>query len=733
MISFLKNLFTIHQDISKMRFSLTLLTIFIVSASFAQLKQKTADRYFQYKEYAKCVEMYDELAVKCFENKKNADWENVRKAAISHFHLFDMEEAISYYQKLYDKNMLTEKDRENYIHALRFTGKYGKCEQVTRESANLFPKNAYFKRLNDGADQFKSLFKDSAFYRIRPASINSESGDFGPAYLNNSLVYVSKARNAGFANPKYGYDDDYFLNIMQAKMNDDSSLQAGQLLKHNFLSRAHDGPVSFNADGTEMVITKNKEGKKYGKNFVTLTLYFSKFENGEWTDLVPFEFNSDKYNVGHGVFSPDGSKLYFVSDKPGGIGGTDIYVSERKGSGWTEPKNLGNKINTERNEMFPFVQGHELYFASNGHYGLGGLDIFVANVSGTEDVHNMGAPVNSSADDFSLIFDQSGRLGYFSTNRNDNIDRIYHVKRRVFNIQLAGEVFAQYNELESLPNQMVWIKNMTTQQLDSLVTDDLGKFNKQININENYQIYTRKLEFILLKEAKVSSNGIQTDTTLSCQLILKPTTIQIHLRVVEKETGKIIPMATTTITNYNIDWDTTLITNDQGMVTLKVDRNKVYWAHGAKKGFIDADVSFNTTNENDKVIDLELELPPIKKGEKFRLENIFYDLNKSTLRPESKSSLDKLAAFIIDNNLRIELSAHTDSRGSKSYNQRLSQARAQSCVDYLISKGVKTSSITAKGYGETKLVNRCKDGVECSEEEHQENRRTEVKILEVNR
>ena len=175
--------------------------------------------------------------------------------------------------------------------------------------------------------------------------------------------------------------------------------------------------------------------------------------------------------------------------------------------------------------------------------------------------------------------------------------------------------------------------------------------------------------------------------------------------------------------------DTVLMTDKEGLVTLQVDRYADYLAHASKRGYVDDQTTFKTDNENDKVIELLLQLPTIKKGDKFKLENIFYDYNKSTLRPESMAALDKLVAFITENKLKIELSSHTDARGNAAYNQKLSQARAQSCVDYLIKKGVPKTSIVAKGYGETQLLNRCKDGVQCSEEEHQENRRTEIKIL----
>ena len=716
-----------------MKIIITLLLIALSTASFAQkMKQKTADKLFHNKEYFKCVEMYDELANKAVSGHSKGNWDNVLRAAECHFQLFQMKESTLYYEQLDMKNKLDEQSRKYYIDGLRFSENYGKSIEVARASSSLFPENTYFKRLVDEQDQFNSLFTDSAFYRVKEASINSGKGDFAPTYFNNSIIYASKALNTGFITPKYGWDNDYYINMMQAEFDKDSILGKPELLKKQYISKAHDGPVSFNASGTEMIITKNTIGKKNGKEVIVLSLYFSSLVNGEWSSLKAFEFNNIAYNVGHGVLSDDGKQLFFVSDKPGGFGEADIYVSERLGTGWAEPKNLGSTINTERKEMFPFVQDQTIFFASNGHFGLGGLDVFEANISGTEKPHNLGYPVNTSNDDFGLIFEKSGRIGYFSSNRKKNVDNIYHVTRRKLQIDLLVNVYEQYKDLEPAANQMVFIKNMTTMKMDSMATDANGKISASIQVNNEYRIYTEKDEFILLKEAAIKTMELRKDSTYTAELILKPTTIKIHLRVIEKGTGKIIPMATTTITDYNLKKDTTIVTNDEGMVTIVVPRNIVLWAHGAKKGFVDADVSFNTTNETDKVIDIELALNPIRKGQKFKLENIFYDLNKSSLREESKSALDKLSVFLLENDLKIELSAHTDSRGSGSYNQRLSQARAQSCVDYLKKKGVLSKNMRAKGYGEYKLVNRCKNGVKCSEEEHQENRRTEVKILEVN-
>lgn len=714
-----------------MKYFLILLFAGIGFALNAQLKQKIADQHYERFEYSSCVLMYDELASKCLNGKKACDWENVRKAAYTHFNLFQMESSLRYFEALNNKNDLTEADRVAYIKALRYSGNYTESISIAENSVKLHPNNPFFVRYTSATNNFQALFKDSAYYTINVLDLNSGKGDFGPAYFKQSLVYASKSKNTGFLNPTYGWDDDYYLNVLQAERTSDSTFGTPQLLKHQFISRAHDGPVSFNREGTEMVITKNTLGKRKGKPVIVLSLYFSKFVNGEWTDLIPFEHNNTAYNVGHAVFSADGTRMYFASDNPSGMGGSDIYVSTRMGDHWTKPENLGAAVNTEQDELFPFVNDGVLYFASNGHYGLGGLDLFEIRLENGK-LKNLGAPINSSSDDFGYISDSTGLEGFFSTNREDNIDRIYGFTKKEVLIDVIVQVFEKYKVNEIVPSQPITLKNEVTGEEEEYFSDKDGNLHIQVRENERYTFTSSKEEFKLKEPVSLLVNRATQDTTYEVALILLPTRITIALRIIAKDTRLPLDEATTVVTNLETQKDTTLITNKHGLVTLNVDRNKRYNAFASKKGYIDAERIFSTTSEDGKIVELELALTPIKKGEKFKLENIFYDLNKSTLREESMASLDKLADFILKNDLRIELSAHTDSRGSASYNQRLSQARAQSCVDYLLKKGVKASNIRAKGYGESQLVNKCKDGVTCDEEQHQENRRTEVKILEIN-
>lgn len=698
---------------------------------FGQLKQKMADELFIRKEYFECVEMYNELAGKTIKGKGVENLENVRRAAVSNYKLFKMKESIEYFDFLDKKSNLNELDREYYIQALRFIDRYDSAEKLIGISESLYPSNQYFSKLKHELKDFNLLFADSANSKINKTSINSIYGDFAPTYYQNGLVYATKSKNTEVLNGRYKWDNSFYVSLLQSNFEQDSNVNNGKLLRHQFLDKAHDGPVAFTKDQQKMVITKNIFGKKKGKEVVVLALYFSEMKDGKWTDLVPFEYNNDAYNVGHGCFSEDGQTLYFISDMEGSLGQTDIFKSQFERGKWSEPTNLGENYNTNMQEMFPFVLGDKIYFASNGHLGLGGLDLFEADLKSESKPVNLGYPINTSADDFALICEENseGIKGYLSSNRETMIDGIYSFEKAYSQIEMVVNVYEKYDVNEPVPHQSVTVENTTVGLKEEYFTNDEGKLHLSIKQNETYVLSTNKVDFKLLKEEEISSKGIDRDSVINANLYLLPTKITIALRIIAKDTRLPLENTKTKITLPGANWDTTLVTNEHGLVTLSVDRNKNYWAHASKKGYIDGEKGFSTSNEDGKIIELELELTPIKVGEKFKLENIFYDLNKSTLRPESMDALDKLAEFITKNELTIELSSHTDSRGNAAYNQKLSQARAQSCVDYLLKKGIKSSQIKAKGYGESQLVNKCKDGVKCSEDEHQENRRTEVKIL----
>lgn len=717
-----------------MRHCLILLFCTLSFFSFGQLKQTLADKHFENLEYFKAAPMYGELADKFIRKNKGAV-QSIRRAAISYAKIFDFKRSIHYDAILHASHKMakTEEDWLRYIHSLRITAQYERAELLINEANILFPNNPTFERWKNDANKLTVFFADTSMSAVEVLPFNSDMGDFAPIWHDNGLVYATKSTNRGFLVPRYGWDNSYFINLMHVTQKD-GVWGKPSVLKNEFFSRAHDGPVAFSPDGSEMMLTRNILDKNKGEDKRYLALFVSqKNAEGEWTDLQPFPHNVKQSNTGHAAYSPDGNRIYFVSDRIGGIGGTDIYYSDRLGDSWSPPIILSSSINTERNEMFPYMNKKgKLYFASDGHFGLGGLDIFMVNPSGANAKPvNMGAPINSAADDFGLISDDDGKTGYFSSDRGDFVDRILYWEKRLPVIQLTGTVYLIYDEMEPVVAQEVVIEDFANGSEVKINTNSEGVYTAEIVSNNEYLIKTRKEYFQLIHPEQLRTAGIVRDTILVRDLYLKPTKIDIAIKVIEKGTKTSIPNAKLSVIHKESAKDTLFMSDENGLAMLTVDRHQDYWARASKKGYIDAETAFETGSQSGKVIELELELPKIKKNEKFKLENIFYDLNKATLRPESMSSLDKLAEFLLENGLKIELSAHTDSRGSDSYNMRLSQQRAQSCADYLITKGVPKSKIIARGYGETKLVNRCKNGIQCSEEEHQENRRTEVKILDL--
>ena len=377
-------------------------------------------------------------------------------------------------------------------------------------------------------------------------------------------------------------------------------------------------------------------------------------------------------------FQQMGKKLYFSSDADFGYGGKDLYVTNRGATGeWDSPMNLGPRVNTFDDEMFPFIsKGGKLYFASNGHYGIGGLDLFKAEKRGRifTNVSSLGYPINSGADDFSIQVvesdDDSVQItGYMASNRKGGLgsDDIYFFEKRLTPAPklppavyiLAGTIKEKHyvnpkdpkSEVRGLkPLGGVTInifdnKSNNPYLLDEINSNELGKFEYQLDPDADFLLDYHK----------------------NCYFNLK-----------------------STVSSKNLNGE---------------DGDTIY---------------IETSAVLDRVFE-ELE---------FTINNIYYDLAKWQIRPDAALVLDSIVNFLNQNpTLKAELGSHTDARGGDDYNANLSQKRAESAVSYLIEKGISANRLSARGYGETRLVNECTDGVDCPEEKHQENRRTTFKII----
>lgn len=642
------------------KYTLIFVLLFLSVIVNAQLKQNTADSHFENERYLKSAQMYEELSKKSM-RKNQTNKVFIQRTAQSYAYINQFDKAAEYYQILEQKDKLEEKDYVEYIQVLRILKRYPRAAELTEIAANRFPENKTLKRWKESQSSLSQLYNQMSTYQVEETNLNTGKGEFSPVFYQNGVLFATKSLQKGFLVGKYNWDQSNFLNLMYAeKGNSHIDFKKAKLLKDVFFTRLHDGPVAFDSTGNQMVITRNEMGKKKGKDVVRLALYFSTLLNdGSWTEPEPFPFNDISYSVGHASFSADQKGIYFVSDMPGGLGGTDIYYSEKVNGEWQKPVNLGEEINTELDEMFPYVSdANTLYFSSNGHFGLGGLDLFKVQLNTTNQKPiNLGYPINSSGDDFSFIVDKTGLSGYFTSSREGFVDRIYAWK---------GEQEIDQDHLYAL-------------------------FGNIYDEETNQLIEGAKLSLVL--------NGENEEIT----------TLE----------GK-----------YNSD----LLTNYSFGDTVDL------YIQVRKEGYAPQNLQVTKLLDNQTELQYDFYLSSFELGKDLgkmlELNTIYYDLDKATLREESKVELDKVIEVLNENtNMIIELSSHTDCRQTYEYNLRLSERRAKVAAEYVKERIVNSHRVISKGYGELKLINdcACEGEVEsdCTEEEHQENRRTEFIILDL--
>lgn len=710
------------------------MTGLVATAGAQGLKRHIADQYFKQLDYSRAAPIYDELAQLTVKGKKKS-WDEVRLAAQSNMHSQNYKQAEYWYAQMDKGGQLTDDDALHYIEVLRSNEKYDDARDQMKKLAQKQPDNKWLQAYLQDPGYVSELKEDSALYKVKTLPFNSGLGEYSPAYYKDGLVYASRRRNSGFVNRKFLWDNSYFADLYYVtKKGKDNFAKRGKMMAKPFKSLRHDGPVAFSHDGKTAIVTQNYTGSVGKGEQVKLALYMAKVDDkGKWSSAGTFPHNSKDYSVGHPSLSKDGSTLYFASDMPGGMGGADIYKSTLSNGTWSAPVNLGPGVNTPGNELFPFIADDgALYFASTGHVGLGGLDIFKSTADFSS-VENMGYPVNTSADDFGLIVSEEGNLGYFTSNRGDRVDRIYETTIKVAEFYLDGMVVMDDCNNTPVTNQEVMLTNTTHGTSETLTTDASGKFTVKLKKNSSYTLTTSRQEYRLLSEGSASTMGKLQSERYTATLELAALKIPVTFTTTDKANGQKLADVKVKITRKSDGQSQDLVSDAEGKITMVLDRNEQYTVDYHVHGYLEHTSPLSTSDlkcKNEFAMDLPLE--KIKKGDVFVINNILYDYDSANLRVESEGELDKLAVFLMENNnIKVELSSHTDSRGGDSYNLKLSQKRAQSCVDYLIRKGVLKGNIVAKGYGETKLQNRCGNNVECSEEEHQQNRRTEIKILQV--
>ncbi|MEM9819698.1 MAG: OmpA family protein [Bacteroidota bacterium] len=635
----------------------------------------------------------------------------------------------------------------------------------------------------------KKLYEKGGSVKVINANaINTTQLEFSPTFYQNGIVFATSRRTQGLRDDNI---DETFFELFYAESDGNGLPLKPKEFSVQMNSQLHEGPVTFSRDGATVYFTRNNLRKgvsKAGANGkVHLKIYEAQKGERDWEDIKELSFNSDDFSSCHPTLSADGKKLYFSSDREGGLGGMDLWVVERMADGWSEPINLGAEINTEKNEVFPFIHSSgNLFFASNGYAGAGGLDLYMIDLSGKKwgKATNLGEPFNSTGDDLGLILDPTGTTGYFASDREggrgkDDIylfeapdgiwgrttplsfnttisvfdestsDAISGADIRIFERTSDGFVGNGNDLYEAI---LMPVEDGSSELVFKLVRKDASQLGAPDKVSDaqgqaiheflgesRYLILVSK-DGYASKEVVYSTIGNTGAPTIEVPLGRR-TCADLTGVVKDKTTNANIPNALVAIWSGCEGSEEIVRTDAQGNFTYCLPPGCEYMVKGSKENYTSEYEKLSTAS-NSGPLSATLMLSPLgntsttptglTSGSVIVLENIYYDFNKSYIRTGAARELDELLALMRQHpSMKIELGSHTDARGSNQYNQRLSDRRAASAKEYLVSRGIAGSRIAALGFGEGNLRNKCSDGVNCSEEEHQYNRRTEVRVTAI--
>ena len=625
--------------------TLLLITLMSSLCLTAQNKDtKKADKQFARFEFVKAAESYNDLV----EDGK-ADAYVYGQLAESYYNIFNTEAAERWYAKALETSEKPEMVYK-YAQMLKANGKYEASNQQMEKFASMRPADNRAIAYRKNPNYLPKILEQGKKFNVQNADFNSTQSDFG-GVMHDGKLYITSGRND--SRKTYGWNDQPYLDIYTIVKNSDSTYQEATLANDKINTRFHEGLVSFTPDGKTMYFSRESYFEKdYQKDSLSSTRFsqlylFKATKLGEDWDMVEnLTINSQNYSVKNPSVSPDGQTLYFASNMPGGFGDFDIYKAPINTDGTLgTPENLGQKVNTEGQEMFPYISSNNtLYFSSNGHLGLGGLDVFYTkDIDGTlAPVRNVGIPINSNADDFAFIMDEEAGQGFVSSNRE------------------GGKG-----------------------------SDDIYEFKK-----------------------------------------LQPLfDVLISATVLDDKTREPISGASVTLFDEEGNKVVSKLTNEDGIAEFIVEAEKDSELEVVMDGFDSKKVPVKGTTEEENNIQVSLDpievlITPVN----IVLAPIFFEFDQSNITAQAAFELDKLVQIMTKYpELVIHATSHTDARGPEAYNAGLSERRAKTTVQYVISQGIDESRISGTGKGESEPKIDCSAG--CTKEQHAENRRSEFLIV----
>jgi outer membrane protein OmpA-like peptidoglycan-associated protein len=631
-----------------------LLTV-LISSQFLiaqDSKLNLAQKKYDELAYPQAIKLYEELAKDGYKSKEL--FENLANA---YYFKSDFAPAKIWYDSLFTvTDDLSANTYNKYVNALKTQGNYEKADALMQKMGVKYPNDARVKVYNTNKEYLSKSFIATSTAKVKNAGINSPYFDFSPAFFGEkSVVFSSTKSTAKTLASKHSWTNESFTNLYVVDFEKDSLIKGPKGFNARINKFYNESSAVFTKDGKTMYFTRNNQLKTKAKtdtlNTVLLKIYKATFDGKKWTNVIELPFNSDNFSCAHPALSPDEKELYFSSNRPGAKGMSDIYkIAILEKDTFGAPENLGESINTEGRETFPFItQDNVLIFASDARAGLGGLDMYYVHLdSENKEIKTFGQPINSSFDDFGLIYKDQIQDGFFTSNRpedNKGKDDIYRFKElqipKIFKINAIVQEEATSQSVETI----VVLLDGNKKQIAKLLSKD-GKF--EVPDLEQQQSYF--------------------------------------------------------VTITHPDYETY-----EGPISYKENQNNLVF----------------------KLKKKVLELSEVDLAKILGIRIIYFDLNKSLIRNDAALELQKIADIMkAYPQMNIDVRSHTDSRYASEYNQKLSQQRAESTRDWLMNQCIAPERLKASGYGESKLINVCADGITCSEEQHQENRRSEFIIIE---
>jgi outer membrane protein OmpA-like peptidoglycan-associated protein/tetratricopeptide (TPR) repeat protein len=721
-----------------------------------ETRLRYAEKLYSGGVYADAAEAYEDVLERGVDSNRVAE-----QITDSYDQSGNPDKALEWYGYKKRNATITKTEYMRYSILLGTKGNYDDARKVLEESIARFgPDSLTDYRLKE-LDKFLKSVKQKPNFEIRTQKGNSEYAEMSVIPISDKQVIFASTRDQRVVVRRYhALNNKPLYDLFIANYTDEGFSKVKRFDEN---TRYHDASGSMDTVHGRFYFTRNNfddgRGKSDSTGNMRLKVYVGELYKGKVVNTHECGFSSDEYSCAHPTVSADGTKLYFASDMPGSYGGMDIYeVSIDSLGSFGKPRNMGPIVNTPMDELFPFY--HEknklLFFASNGHYGFGGLDVFVSrlNKSGeAKDLLNPGEPMNSTADDFGFLNDALQKKGYFTTNREGGVgdDDIYAFKQfRPYGAKTVSGYVIDKLRRDTIPNALLVLRDENQLPLDTVTADKNGFYSFDISYSdEQLDLNAQKQRF---EDADQVLNWNPEESDLKQNVEMTPILKYYVVGTVrDKDTREVLNNVTVKVTNLRTAKDVaTVNTNDQGYFETDTIEEFHYGDKFAisllleKSGYLTTTFVLEDTLDLVERIDVNAFIDPVMGkvtvgtdlAKLIDLNSIYYDYMKWSIRPDAAKELDKIVKVMQDNpKIKIELGSHTDTRGSADKNMTLSERRAKSAVDYIISKGIASNRIKAKGYGESKPL--IKDA-EISklkgadfEKAHQLNRRTEFRVTEM--